>query len=119
VIKSLNNVYATKKLLMSDCYLWFKAFHIIFVIAWMAGMLYLPRLFVYHCSIEQENDAYKTFITMEKKLIKYIINPAMVGSIILGFTNAYMYGFKNLGTSFAIKMICVLGLIIIYSFLLK
>lgn len=65
-------------------YEWFRALHIIAVIAWMAGLFYLPRLFVYHCGAEKDSDAYKTFITMEKKLYKIIMNPAMIASWLFG-----------------------------------
>ena len=55
-----------------------KAFHIIAVIAWMAGMLYLPRLFVYHCEAEPGSQQSETFKVMERRLLKVIINPAMI-----------------------------------------
>jgi protoporphyrinogen IX oxidase len=59
-------------------YLWLKAVHIIAVIAWMAGMLYLPRLFVYHCKAEPGSQQSETFKVMERRLLHVIINPAMV-----------------------------------------
>jgi putative membrane protein len=59
-------------------YEWIKALHIIAVIAWMAGMLYLPRLFVYHCETEIGSKQSETFKTMERRLLKLIINPAMI-----------------------------------------
>jgi putative membrane protein len=65
-------------------YDWLKAFHIIAVIAWMAGMLYLPRLFVYHCRARPDSEQSETFKLMERRLLKIIINPAMVTSWILG-----------------------------------
>ena len=58
-------------------YEWLKAFHIIGVIAWMAGMLYLPRLFVYHCEALPGSQQSETFKVMEHRLLKVIINPAM------------------------------------------
>mgnify|MGYP003952371659 CR=1 FL=1 len=67
-----------------DFYTWIKAFHIIAVVAWMAGMLYLPRLFVYHCAAEHGSQQAETFIIMERRLLRGIINPAMVISLILG-----------------------------------
>src|SRR3954464_14483823 len=66
-------------------YLWIKAFHVIAVIAWMAGMLYLPRLFVYHCAAEAGSRQSETFKVMERRLIRAIINPAMVATWVLGF----------------------------------
>jgi putative membrane protein len=65
-------------------YLWIKAFHIIAVIAWMAGMFYLPRLFVYHCDAEKGSVQSETFKVMERRLLRAIINPAMVASWVLG-----------------------------------
>jgi uncharacterized membrane protein len=59
-------------------YEWLKAFHIIAVIAWMAGMLYLPRLFVYHCAADVGSMQSETFKIMERRLLKAIINPAMI-----------------------------------------
>jgi putative membrane protein len=58
-------------------YEWIKALHVIAVIAWMAGMLYLPRLFVYHCEAEAGSKQSETFKIMERRLLKAIINPAM------------------------------------------
>ena len=58
-------------------YDWIKAFHIIAMIAWMAGMLYLPRLFIYHCAAEVGSKQSETFKLMERRLLKAIINPAM------------------------------------------
>jgi protoporphyrinogen IX oxidase len=65
-------------------YDWIKAFHVIAVIAWMAGMLYLPRLFVYHCGAEKGSVQSETFKVMERRLLKAIINPAMIAVWILG-----------------------------------
>ena len=59
-------------------YDWVKALHIVAVIAWMAGMLYLPRLFVYHCAAEAGSKQSETFKVMERRLLKAIINPAMI-----------------------------------------
>jgi putative membrane protein len=65
-------------------YLWLKAFHIIAVISWMAGMLYLPRLFVYHCEAEPGSKQSETFKTMERRLLNAIMTPAMAVTWILG-----------------------------------
>ena len=70
-------------------YEWIKAFHIIAVIAWMAGMLYLPRLFVYHCEAEPGSKQSETFKVMERRLLKAIINPAMVATWVLGLWLAW------------------------------
>ena len=73
-------------------YLWLKAFHIIAVIAWMAGMLYLPRLFVYHCQAEPGSRQSATFKLMERRLLKLIINPAMIATWLLGLTLIWLMG---------------------------
>ena len=73
-----------------DIYIWVKAFHIIAVIAWMAGMLYLPRLFVYHCAAEKGSVQSETFKLMERRLLRAIINPAMIVTWALGLWLAWM-----------------------------
>ncbi len=69
---------------LDEAYLWVKALHIIAVIAWMAGMLYLPRLFIYHCAAEPGSTQSETFKVMERRLLRAIINPAMVLAWVLG-----------------------------------
>ena len=64
-------------------YEWVKAFHIIAVIAWMAGMLYLPRLFVYHCDAELGSCQSETFKMMEQRLLKAIMNPSIIATWVL------------------------------------
>ncbi len=70
--------------LSATAFLWIKALHIIAVIAWMAGMLYLPRLFVYHCEAETGSGQSETFKIMERRLLRVIINPAMVAALVFG-----------------------------------
>ena len=70
-------------------YHWLLAFHIIAVIAWMAGMLYLPRLFVYHCEADPGSRQSETFKVMERRLLKAIINPAMIVTWVLGLWLAW------------------------------
>jgi protoporphyrinogen IX oxidase len=70
-------------------YLWIKSLHIIAVIAWMAGMLYLPRLFVYHCEAEIGSKQSETFKVMERRLLKAIINPAMIVTWLAGLYLAW------------------------------
>ena len=70
--------------LSETAYIWIKAFHLIAVISWMAGLLYLPRLFVYHCSAQPGSDKSETFKVMERRLLRIIMNPAMVLSWLLG-----------------------------------
>lgn len=74
---------------MGDLYEWVKVIHIVAVISWMAGMLYLPRLFVYHSQAEIGSDKSETFKIMERKLLKLIINPAMIVAWICGLAMAY------------------------------
>ncbi|MGA2124521.1 MAG: protoporphyrinogen oxidase HemJ [Xanthobacteraceae bacterium] len=78
-------------------YLWIKAFHIIAVIAWMAGLLYLPRLFVYHCGAEPGSRQSETFKVMERRLLKAIINPAMILTWLLGLWLVWAGGFVSAG----------------------
>lgn len=89
-------------------YLWIKALHIIAVIAWMAGMLYLPRLFVYHCAAEAGSVQSETFKVMERRLMKAIITPAMIATWILGGLLATYQDFSH-GWIWA-KLVLVVGL---------
>ena len=77
----------------SGLYPWIKALHIIAVIAWMAGMLYLPRLFVYHCDAEPGSRQSETFKVMERRLLRAIINPAMIATWVFGLWLAWDAGF--------------------------
>jgi putative membrane protein len=79
----------------SGLYLWIKAIHVIAVISWMAGMLYLPRLFVYHCEAPQGSQQSETFKVMERRLLTAIINPAMVVTWALGLWLAWDGGFLS------------------------
>ena len=69
---------------LGGAYLWIKALHIIAVIAWMAGMLYLPRLFVYHAEAAPLSDLDATLQVMERRLLRGIVNPAMIVALVLG-----------------------------------
>jgi len=71
---------------------WVKAAHVLSVIAWMAGLLYLPRLFVYHAGVAVGSEASETFKTMERKLYRGITTPAMIASWIFGLWLAFGYG---------------------------
>lgn len=70
--------------MLLDYYLLIKALHIIAVISWMAAMLYLPRLFVYHTQVEVGSDQSELFKIMEYRLFRYICNPAMIGAFVFG-----------------------------------
>lgn len=77
-------------------YEWIKAAHIISIIAWMAGMLYLPRLFVYHADTAIGSEKSETFKVMERRLLRAIINPAMLASWIFGLWLAWVgFGFSG------------------------
>jgi putative membrane protein len=97
-------------------YEWLKAFHVIAVIAWMAGMLYLPRLFVYHCDAEPGSKESETFKVMERRLLKVIINPAMIAAWLLGLWLAYDGGFFRAGW-FHAKFALVIALSALHGFL--
>jgi putative membrane protein len=73
----------------SGYYLWFKSLHVIAVIAWMAAMLYLPRLFVYHCAAEKGSVQSETFKVMERRLLRAIMNPAMMVTWVVGLWLAW------------------------------
>jgi len=76
-------------------YLWLKAFHIIAFVSWMAGMFYLPRLFVYHCEAEPGSKQSETFKVMERRLLKAIINPAMIATWVFGLWLVWLGGFEK------------------------
>jgi len=86
---------------------WIKAFHVIAVIAWMSGMLYLPRLFVYHTETRPGSESSERFKVMEKKLLRMIVNPAMIAVWILGLTLAWLTQ-AYLDTWFQMKITLVL-----------
>ena len=80
-----------------DFYPWIKALHVIAIISWMAGMLYLPRLFVYHCDAEPGSKQSETFKLMERRLLRVIINPAMIVAWVTGLWMAYEAAFFRSG----------------------
>jgi putative membrane protein len=95
-------------------YLWLKAFHIIAVISWMAGMLYLPRLFVYHASAKAGSEQSETFKVMERRLLRFIMTPAMIVSWLLGIV--LMLQGQWLGASwFHAKFLAVLAMTILHG----
>ena len=84
-----------------NTYLLFKSIHLIAVISWMAGLLYLPRIFVYHSEAVQNNkseDLMSTFKVMERRLFIYIMNPAMIASWIFGGLLIHTIGVDNFGS---------------------
>ncbi len=77
-----------------DLYSILKIIHLAAIISWMVGLFYLPRLFVYHCQVKNDSESYKIFQTMEYKLLKIIMNPAMIVSFLSGFYLASLIGFQ-------------------------
>ncbi len=76
-------------------YNFLKFFHIIFITTWMAGLFYLPRIFVYHSKAQINTQQYKTFLTMEHKLMKYIMNPSLIFSWLFGILLAINLEIQN------------------------
>jgi putative membrane protein len=99
-------------------YLWLKAFHVIAVIAWMAGMLYLPRLFVYHCDAPVGSQQSETFKVMERRLLKAIINPAMIATWVLGLILVWQGGWIASGWLHA-KLALVIALSAVHGIYVK
>lgn len=97
-------------------YEWIKALHVIAVISWMAGMLYLPRLLVYHCEAEIGSKQSETFKVMERRLLKAIINPAMGATWLLGLYLAWSGHFFSAGW-FQGKLLLVIIMSGIHGFL--
>ncbi len=95
---------------LSSIFLWVKALHIIAVIAFMAGMLYLPRLFVYHTETEIGSPESERFKVMERKLLRAIVNPSLIAVWLLGLTLAFTEPFIWQEAWFQIKFALVIGL---------
>ena len=106
-----------------NTYLLFKSIHLIAVISWMAGLLYLPRIFVYHSEAIRDNkseDLMSTFKVMEKRLFIYIMNPAMIASWVLGALLIYIIGVENLNFLWLqLKLVFVIILTIYHFFLFQ
>ena len=93
---------------MDKYYEWIKVFHIFFMTAWMAGLFYLPRLFAHHSEVKPNNkEMYNKFSLMEKNLLRIIMNPAMIMTLVLGLMLANIYGVWALGPWFHLKMLFV------------
>ena len=102
---------------MTDIYLFIKTIHIISFTAWMAGMLYLPRIFVYHSEKKLDINTYKKFLIMEKKLIRVIMTPAMLVTWLLGFTLTLIN--DNLEYWVLIKILFVILMSACHGFFIK
>ena len=101
-----------------NTYLLFKSFHLISVISWMAGLLYLPRIFVYHAQNNSEQIISEVFKVMEKKLFFYIMTPAMTLSWLFGLLLIHEIGFEQLGQTWMILKLAFVVLLTIYHFFL-
>jgi putative membrane protein len=99
-------------------YLWIKALHVVSIISWMAGLLYLPRLFVYHANAEVKSVQSETFKVMEKRLSYAIMTPAMVVSWISGLIIAVQSGFYA-DNWLKIKFILVICMTVFHFYLLN
>ena len=88
-------------------YLYVKSFHLIFLIAWMVSLLYLPRLFVYHSSVSKKSSSYNLFLLMERRLIKIISLPGMILTFILGFILLYIQNDLIKEYYFIVKLLLV------------
>lgn len=96
---------------------WVKAAHVLSVIAWMAGLLYLPRLFVYHAGVAVGSEASETFKTMERKLYRGITTPAMIASWIFGLWLAFGYGLVDFSQGWMwVKALTVIVLTGVHGF---
>ena len=104
-----------------NTYLLFKSIHLIAVISWMAGLLYLPRIFVYHSEAIANNkseDLMSTFKIMERRLFIYIMNPAMIASWIFGVLLIHTIGINNLDSLWLQLKLLFVILLTIYHFFL-
>ena len=105
---------------ISDYYDWIKAFHLVAVISWMAGMLYLPRLFVYHADAEKGSELSETLKIMERKLLRFIMNPAMIVTWVLGLSMLFAnMGLMSSGGWMHLKLTAVVLLSAFHGYLAK
>ena len=101
-----------------NIYLLFKSLHLISVISWMAGLLYLPRIFVYHADNSSKPIISEVFKIMEKKLFFYIMTPAMILSWFFGLLLIHSVGFQQLGQTWMLLKILFVVILTIYHFYL-
>ena len=101
-----------------NTYLLFKSLHLIAVISWMAGLLYLPRIFVYHAENNSEVNISEIFKTMERKLYFYIMTPAMILSWLFGLILIHSIGFQQLGQTWMLLKLLFVIILTLYHFYL-
>lgn len=100
--------------------LWIKALHIIAVIAWMAGLLYLPRLFIYHANAEPGSEMSETFKVMERRLLRAIMTPAMIAVVLTGALMLTAAGGPGLYPGWLlVKLACAAGLLIMHMMMAR
>ena len=107
--------------MVDDIYSWFKVIHVIAFIAWMAGLLYLPRLFVYHSSVADDSAESKLFLVMERRLMRAIMHPAMIVTLITGgllLSESQRIDWES-DIWIYLKLICVLALVVAHFFMLR
>jgi len=104
--------------MFEDSYLWFKALHVISVMAWMAGLFYLPRLYVYHTTAEAGSELSETLKVMERRLLRAIMHPAMVASVIFGTLLLIEIDAWNQGW-LHVKLLCIILMIGFHLMLAK
>jgi len=106
-----------------QAYPWIKSIHVIAVIAWMAGLLYLPRLFVYHCEAEVGSGQSETFKVMEEKLARMIMRPAMIATLFFGLSMISIPGtpgyLPHAGYWLWLKLLLVVGMLGSHFFEMK
>jgi putative membrane protein len=101
-------------------FLWIKALHIVAVIAWMAGLLYLPRLYVYHAGTAAGSEASETFKVMERRLLRAIMNPAMIAVFLLGGALVMIEGSELMHAGwFHIKVLLVVVLTVMHGLMAR
>jgi protoporphyrinogen IX oxidase len=103
---------------LASCYPWVKALHIVSVVAWMAGLLYLPRLFVYHADAPVGSPMSETFKTMERRLLRGIINPAMIAVYIFGIALAATPGIVDWHAGWIYAKLALVALLTVFHHLL-
>lgn len=106
---------------MTSLYLYIKAFHVIAVIAWMAALFYLPRLYVYHAGAQPGSELSETLKVMEKRLLRIIMNPAMIASWVFGIILVFGFGVIDWSSDiwFHVKFLLVILLTVYHAFLAR
>jgi putative membrane protein len=103
---------------LAPAYPWIKAMHIVSVVAWMAGLLYLPRLFVYHAAAARGSELSETFKTMERRLLRGIMNPAMIAVYVFGALLLLTPGIVDWGRGWIWAKLALVGALTVFHHLL-